>query len=97
MQQVVLTIEDQSLEKAISDFIQREGMNMQDVFMQAIRTFIKQKSEVVQKHDPFQHSVPIHYTTSEDLSTVKPFGQVTDSAKVGKELRERAWRRGSHE
>ncbi|EDN69193.1 hypothetical protein BGP_1077 [Beggiatoa sp. PS] len=47
----------------------------------------------VKKLDPFSHSRPIQYQTTEDLTHVKPFAQVKNSAKYGKELREKAWDR----
>jgi hypothetical protein len=47
----------------------------------------------VKKLDPLAHSTPIQYHITEDLMHVKPFAQVKNSAKYGKELREKAWDR----
>ncbi|MCK5718984.1 MAG: hypothetical protein KAH84_03425 [Thiomargarita sp.] len=47
----------------------------------------------IKKLDPFTHSTPIEYQTNENLTDVKPFAQIKDSAKYGKELREKAWNR----
>ncbi len=33
------------------------------------------------------------YQTTEDLTDIKPFSKVKDSAKYGKELREKVWNR----
>jgi hypothetical protein len=47
----------------------------------------------VKKLDPFAHSTPIQCHITEDLTHVKPFAQVKNSAKYGKKLREKAWDR----
>jgi hypothetical protein len=49
--------------------------------------------KTVKRLDPFAHSTPIECSTTEDLTHVKPFADVEDSAKFGKELREKAWER----
>lgn len=97
MQQVVLTIEDQNIEHAIAEIAQNEGINIQEFMMQAIQSFIKQKSSFVYKLAPIPHSTQIRYEVSEeDVTDAKPFVFVKDSAKFGKELRERVWRRREH-
>ncbi len=45
------------------------------------------------KPDPMRHSVQIRYAADEDLSDVRPFASVSDSARFGEELRKRLWRR----
>ena len=47
----------------------------------------------VKKLDPFAHSTPIQSHITEDLTHVKPFAHVKNSAKYGKELRKKAWDR----
>ncbi len=94
MQQVVVTIEDQNIEHAMSEISQHEGINLQEFIMQAIRSFIRQKSGTVNTLDPFRHSTQIDYQVTEDLANTKPFASLKDSAQFAKELRERAWRRG---
>lgn len=94
MQQVVVNIEDPGIEHAMSEIALHEGVNLQDVIMQAIRSFIKQKSGAVNRLDPFQHSIQIDDHISEDLSDITPFASVKNSAQFARELRERAWRRG---
>ncbi|HID98812.1 MAG TPA: DUF2281 domain-containing protein [Thiotrichaceae bacterium] len=55
---------------------------------------IKEETTIsVKKLDPFAHSRPIQYDMTEDLTHVKPFAHVKNSAEYGKELREKAWDR----
>lgn len=93
MHQVVLTIEDQNIEDAMSEISRHEGINLQEFIMQAIRSFIKQKSGTMNTLDPIRHSTQINYQVTEDVIATKPFNSVENSAQFAKELRERAWRR----
>lgn len=93
MQHIVLTIEDHTIEQAMSDIAQHEGLNPQDLVMQAIRAFTRQKSQSARQFDPLRFSTPIHYTVPEDLTHVKPYASVTNSACFGKTLRETIWGR----
>lgn len=83
MQHVVVTIEDHSIEQAMSDIAQHEGVNLQDVIMQAICAFIRQQSDSARQFDPIRSSTPIHYVVPEDLTDVKPYASVTNSARFG--------------
>lgn len=47
----------------------------------------------IKKLDPFTHSTPITYQTTEDLTDIKLFSEVRNSAKYGKKLREKVWSR----
>ena len=94
MQQVVLTIEDHNIEQAMDEIAHHEGLNIQELIMQAIRSFIRQKS-LIKKLDPLQHSTQICYEISEENDDVKPFAFVKDSAAFGKDLRESIWKRTS--
>ncbi|MCP4111481.1 MAG: hypothetical protein GY749_39125 [Desulfobacteraceae bacterium] len=87
MQQVVLNIDDNDIEKKLCGIAQEEGKDVQEVIISAIQYFIRQKSSVFKKSDPFSHSVQIKYPVLQDLNDVKPFSSVKDSAKYGKELR----------
>ncbi|MFK5970402.1 MAG: DUF2281 domain-containing protein [Candidatus Marithrix sp.] len=59
-----------------------------------VKTNLHTETQIpVKKLDPFTHSVPIEYQTEEDLTNIKPFVNVKNSAKYGKELRKRAWDR----
>ena len=89
MQHVVVTIEDHAIEQAMSDIAQHEGVNLQEVIMQAIRAFIRQ-------FDPLSSSTPIHYVVPEDLTHVKPYASVTNSASFGKTLRQTIWGRAAN-
>lgn len=89
----MVTIEDRTLEQAMSEIARHEGINLQDVIMQAIRTFIRQKSPFVKQFDPLRHSTPIHYAVPEDLTHVTPYASVTNSARFGKTLRKTIWGR----
>jgi hypothetical protein len=94
MQQVVLTIDNQEIEKKLSGIAQQEGKDIQDIIMVAIQFFIHQKPLVpLKKLDPLRHSTQIHYEIPEDVSDVVPFSEVTDSAQFGEKLREMAWKR----
>jgi len=96
MQQLTLNINDQVLEAALSSIARKEGKDITEVIMNAIAppVIVRQKSSKnVKKLDPFRHSIQIQYWVSEDLSDVKPYSQVTDSAKFGKALRNRVWDR----
>lgn len=97
MQHVVFTIEDQALEKALSDMSTHDSMNLQKCVQQAIQAFVQQRSGNGQKFDPFQHSTPIHYPHAEENNDARPFGWVKDSAQFSKELRANAWKRGRDE
>lgn len=92
MQKIVVTIEDQTIEQAMSEIARHDGINIQEFIMQAIQCFIKQKSLMIKKLDPFQHSVQIHYAVAENVSDVTPFAFVKNSATFGKEVREKTRR-----
>jgi hypothetical protein len=53
----------------------------------------KEAAISVKKLDPFAHSTPIQCDMTEDLTHVKPFAHVKNSAEYAKELREKAWER----
>ncbi len=95
MQQVVLTIEDHNIEQAMDKIAQHEGINIQELIMQAIQFFIRQKS-LIKKLDPLQHSTQIRYAIPDEINGVKPFAFVKNSATFGKDLRERIWKRTSN-
>ena len=96
MQHVVVTIEDHAIEQAMSDIAQHEGVNLQEVIMQAIRAFIRQKPASIRQFDPLSSSTPIHYVVPEDLTHVKPYASVTNSARFGKTLRQTIWGRAAN-
>jgi hypothetical protein len=97
MRQLILNLNDQSLETALNSMAQEQGKDITDVIINVLQHFIKQKSRFpVKKLDPFRHSTQIQYWVEEDLNEVKPFAQVKNSAQFGRELRENLWERTTH-
>jgi hypothetical protein len=93
MSQLILNIDEQ-LETALNERALKEGKSITEVIINVVQSVIRQNpSTNVKKLEPFLHSTPIQYQVLEDLSDVKPFAHVTDSAKFGKALREKAWHR----
>lgn len=95
MQQLVLNIDDQDMGKELSGIAQEEGISVEDIILNEIRSIVMEKSSSpVRKRDPLRHSVQIHYPVTEDVSDAKPFASVKDSAKFARELRKKLWRKG---
>ncbi|GAK58571.1 hypothetical protein U27_05545 [Candidatus Vecturithrix granuli] len=67
MQHIVLTIEDRIIEQAMSDIAQHEGLNPQDLIMQAIRAFIRQKSQHVKPYASVTNSAHFGKTLRETI------------------------------
>ena len=98
MSEFVLQIESTMLEKSLFNIARNEGYDIQQVIITALENFVRQKTPMkTDVLDPFQHSTKINYHITEDLSGVKPFADVKDSAAFGKALRLKAWGRTSHE
>jgi len=94
MPQLILNLDDSSLHTGLKLIAQAEGKEIQEVIMNAIQHWVKQKSSpTLKKLDPFRHSIPIRYEVEEDLNEVIPFANVTDSAQFGQELRRQLWER----
>jgi hypothetical protein len=97
MSQLILNLDDPSLQTGLNLIAQTEGKEVQEVIMNAIQHWVKQQSSPpLKKLDPFRHSVPIRYEVGEDLNEVIPFADVTDSAQFGQELRRQLWERTNH-
>lgn len=97
MQQVVFTIQDPRIEQAIIEITRKKKMNIQELMLQAIQSFVGESLHEVRILDPLEHSTQIHYSIDEDVQDAKPFALVDDSARFGKELREAIWRGRQHE
>ncbi|RLC10268.1 MAG: hypothetical protein DRI57_20665 [Deltaproteobacteria bacterium] len=94
MQQLILNIDEQDIGEGLSRIAQEEGKNIQDVILNEIRSLVRKRSpSPFRKCDPLRHSVQIHYPADEDLSCVRPFTSVKDSAKFGRKLRRKLWKR----
>ena len=73
MSQFVLNLDDPTLQTGLNLIAQTEGKEVQEVIMNAIQHWVKQKSwSPLKKLDPFRHSVPIHYEVEEDCNCVRP-------------------------
>ncbi|GEM_PF-1020106 len=97
MSQLILNLDDPILQTGLNLIAQTEGKEVQEVIINAIQHWVKQKSlPPLKKLDPFRHSVPIRYEVEEDLNEVIPFAHVTDSAQFGQELRRQLWERTNH-
>ena len=94
MRQFILNIDDQDIGEDLSGIAQEEGKNIEDVILNEIRSLVRERSSfAVGKRDPLRHSVQINYPSDEELSDVRPFASVRDSAKFGKKLRKNLWER----
>jgi hypothetical protein len=97
MPQLILNLDDHSLHTGLKLIAQTEGKEVQEVIINAIQDWVRQKSlPPPKKLAPFRHSEPIRYEVEGDLNEVMPFAHVTDSARFGQELRRQLWERTNH-
>ncbi len=95
MTDFVLHLESVSLRDNLMDIAQMEGKDMSRVIIEALETFVQRKKSKIKRLDPLQHSVKIAYPIDEDVSDVRPFARVKNSALYAKKLRTAAWQRGN--
>ena len=94
MSEFVLHIDNTALEKSLLNIAKDEAKGMQQIIIAALENFVRQKKpQHITILDPFHHSSEIDYHVTEDISGVKPFSQVKDSAAFGKALRLKTWGR----
>ncbi|CAA6819401.1 MAG: Unknown protein [uncultured Sulfurovum sp.] len=86
---ITLKIDNPDVEEALADFVKQQ----KEVSVEALRSFLNsfQKKEKFnyKKRDPKKHSHTIEYIDeeNEDLSDVKPYAHVEDSAQYIHDLR----------
>ena len=94
MQKIILDIKDQKLGTDLNLMARRQGKDVAEIAIGIIQRFIEKKSaSPIKKLDPLRHSTQIKYQTEENLEGVKPFANVKNSARFGRELRGRLWDR----
>ena len=81
------------LEKQLFDFLKQQKQDLEEITIETLNTFIdsfqKKEKFKFKKKDPRKHSHKIEYIDddNEDLSDVKPYAHVEESAKYIHDLR----------
>ena len=88
---LTVKIENQELENNFLEFAKNHKRAVEDVVVDAMKYFMNMQNKdklVYQKKDPLKHLHKIKYEyDNEDLSDVKPYDHIEDSAKYIHNLR----------
>ena len=89
---LAIKIDNPEIENRLKEYAKQQKKAIEDLVNEAMKLFLEthRKDDVIifTKKDPMQHIVKINFDDDgEDLSDVKPYSQVEDSAKYIHELR----------
>ena len=87
-----IKIDNPDLEQEVKDFVKYQKKDLEEITIEALKNFIDlfhhKKKFKFNKKDPTKHSMTLEYKDdNEDLSDVKPYSHIEDSAKYIHNLR----------
>lgn len=91
--EITLKIDNPDFEKQLMEFVKQQKQNIEEITIEALELFIdafhKKEKLHYKKRDPKKYIRKIEYIDedNEDLSDVKPYSHVEDSAKYIHDLR----------
>jgi len=88
---ITVKIDNPDLEQRLIEFVKQQKQDLEEVTIEALKNFIdlfhQKKKFDFKKKDPRKHSRTIKYIDDEDLSDIKPYSHIKDSAKYVHDLR----------
>jgi len=89
---LAIKIDNPEIEKKFFEYAKLKKKKIEDVVVEAMKQFLDKQTEedeiVYSKKDPIRHIHKINYEDDgEDLSDVKPYSHIEDSAKYIHDLR----------